>query len=72
MANLHDSGDDKGFAVESGEEEVGGSVTDELLGVLVEVEFGSELVGGAQGIDADGLGVFEDGSEGVGDDFGFA
>ncbi len=72
MANLHDVGDDEGFAVKAREEEVGGSVANELFGVLVDAEFGAELVGGARGIDADGLGVFEDGSEGVGDDFGFA
>ena len=72
MANLHDSGDDEGFAVEAREEEVGRGVADELFGVLVEVEFGAELVGGAQGVDADGFGVFEDGSKRVGDDFGFA
>lgn len=70
--NLHGGGDDEGFAVEAGEEEVGGGVADELFGVFVDAEFGAELVGGSQGIDADGFGVFEDGSEGVGDDFGFA
>ena len=72
MANSHGGGDDEGFAVKAREKEVGGGVANELFGVLVEVEFGAELVGGAQGVDADGLGVFEDGSEGVGDDFGFA
>lgn len=72
LANSHDGGNDERLAVEAREKEIGGSVADELFGGLVEVKFGAELVGGAQGIDADGLGVFEDGSEGVGDDFGFA
>ena len=72
MANLHGGGDDERLAVEAREKEVGGGVADELFGVLVEAKFGAELIGGAQGIDADGLGVFKDGSEGVGDDFGFA
>lgn len=72
VANLHDGRDDEGLAVETGEEEVGGGVTDELFGVFVEAEFGAELICGAMRIDADGLGVFEDGSERVGDDFGFA
>ena len=72
MANSHDGGDDEWLAVKTREKEVGGGVVDELFGVFVKVKFGAELIGGAQGIDADGFGVFEDGSEGVGDDFGFA
>ena len=47
-------------------------MANELFGVFIKVKFGSELVGGAQRIDADGLGVFKDGSKRVGDDFGFA
>lgn len=47
-------------------------MANELLGVFVDAEFGAELIGGAMRIDADGLGVFQNGSKRVGDDFGFA
>ncbi len=72
LANSHGGGDDKGLAIKAREEEIGGSVANELLGVFVDAEFGSELVCRAQGINADGFCVFQNGSKRVGDHFGFA
>lgn len=68
----HDGGDDEWLAVKAGQKEVGRRVAYELFGVFVEMEFGAESVGRAQGIDADGFGVFKNGAQGVCDDFGFA